>query len=499
MTLEPQLRRLADTAPGRPVLLGRDEEICAVELLARVQELALYLRSRNVNRVGLLCDNGIDWIVADLACQFEGICVVPVPTFFSDAQLHHVVESVGFEVLLHDSAQASRIAALASGRDSNRVPGTIGLRARHLDSLHSPSLPQYTAKITFTSGSTGAPKGVCLSTEQCLRVARSLAELIPVAQPRHLCVLPLATLLENVAGVYLPLILGGSVQVPALGDIGFAGSSGVDARRLLAALECAQPETLILVPQLLGLLDAGLADGWVAPESLQFIAVGGGRVAPELLARVRARGLPVYEGYGISECASVVSLNTPEADRPGSCGRILPHLKAEVQDGELTVKGNTFLGYLGQPTSWVATEVRTGDLVELDQDGFVSVHGRRKNVLISSYGRNICPEWVESELQAEGEIAQAVVFGDNRPYCVALLCPASAEVDDRSLQAALARVNSRLPDYAQVRGWHRLPEPLNARRGLLTSNGRPRRELIARTYGHQIDLLYPTIKESVAL
>ena len=106
---------------------------------------------------------------------------------------------------------------------------------------------------------------------------------------------------------------------------------------------------------------------------------------------------------------------------------------------------------------------------------------------------------VESELAGAGVFRQALVFGDARPYCTALLYPMDDQCSNAVIQDAIDRVNDRLPDYARVAAWARLPEPLSAARGLLTDNGRPRRNMIEGAYGHLIDTLYPETKEMKAL
>ncbi len=361
-------------------------------------------------------------------------------------------------------------------------------------------MPPDTAKLTFTSGSTGNPKGVCLSAAQCWQVAESLAGAVHVAAPRHLCVLPLSTLLENIGGVYMPMMSAGTSLVYPLEQLGMAGSSGVQTQRFLQAIAALQPNTMILVPQLLSLLDSALAAGWQAPASLAFVAVGGGRVAPAVVQRVRAAGLPVYEGYGLSECASVVSLNTAAHDRPGTSGRVLPHITVNVERGELVVRGNSFLGYLNEPQSWGNERIHTGDLGSLTEDGFVTVNGRSKNVLVSSFGRNISPEWVESELLATGAFAQVIVLGDDRPFCSALVVPAAEAADDATLQLAIDAVNATLPDYARVGRWQRLPQAFSVAAGTLTDNGRLRRDRICRDYANDIEQLYlSTSQEPIAV
>jgi long-chain acyl-CoA synthetase len=299
-------------------------------------------------------------------------------------------------------------------------------------------------------------------------------------------------LLENIAGVYAPLLAGGEVIIPTLAEVGFTGSSYLNPQVLLGLLERQQPHSIILTPQLLQLLVSAAQAGWTPPASLVFVAVGGAKVPAALLNAARAAGIPAFEGYGLSECASVVSLNVAGHDRPGSSGRPLAHLRVEIDAGEIVVRGNAMLGYAGEPASWHQEGVRTGDLGYLDEDGYLIINGRSKNLLISSYGRNISPEWVESELMADPALADCVVFGDARPYCVALVSPRDPATSDASIQRVIDDSNARLPDYARVRQWHRLEQPLLLTGGLLTENGRPRRAAILAHFNAAIESLYAT-------
>lgn len=455
------------------------------ELRAQALQLAAHLQALRLRRVALHADNTAAWLIVDLACQHARLPCIPLPLFFAPDQRRHVLDSAGADALF--TAVPAQFAAGDWQQASCLLAGLLLLRRTV---SRPPALPEGTGKVTFTSGSTGTPKGVCLSTAHQLRQAQSLALAVGLQAPRHLCVLPLGVLLENIAGVYAPLLAGGCVLLRPLQQLGFNGSALARPPQLLALLRTLQPATLILIPQLLQVLVQAAAAGW-QPPPFRFIAVGGARVAPEMVQAARALGLPVYEGYGLSECASVVSLNTPQADRPGSCGRPLPQVQLERRDAELVVRGNLMLGYLGEPASWYPQTFATGDLGHLDAEGFVHIDGRRKNLLISSYGRNIAPEWVESELQATLLFRDAVLIGDARPWCSALLYPATPGIDDTRIQQAIDGINARLPDYARIRRWWRLPQPLALTPGLLTGNGRPRRDAIAATYQDQIARLYP--------
>jgi long-subunit acyl-CoA synthetase (AMP-forming) len=154
-------------------------------------------------------------------------------------------------------------------------------------------------------------------------------------------------------------------------------------------------------------------------------------------------------------------------------------------DGEIEVRGN-LAHYLGQPPcadAWLAT----GDLGHMDGDGFLYIDGRKKDVLITGFGRNVSPEWPETALTGTGLVAQAVVLGDGMPYLGALIVPARAGL-------SVAKANQELPDYAQVRRWA-VAAPFTSSNGQATANGRPRRQMIHQHYAQQIASLYDTTED----
>jgi long-chain acyl-CoA synthetase len=305
---------------------------------------------------------------------------------------------------------------------------------------------------------------------------------------RHLSLLPLATLLENIAGIYVPLLLGATTILPACAHSGMSYGA-VDMSRLLATISAAEPDSLVLVPELLRMLLHAASRGWRPPPTLKFVAVGGASVSIELLEQADRLGIPVFEGYGLSECASVVCLNTPASRRKGSVGKQLPHAGVRLDErGEICIRGAVMSGYVGGPA--VRDEVRSGDLGEMDEDGFLYVRGRLKNLFITSMGRNVAPEWVEREITCEDSIAHAFVAGEARPYAVALLQPSSPQLDATHLDAAVAAANARLPDYARVRRWACFPEAPSHASGLLTANGRLRRAAIQQRHAALIESLY---------
>jgi long-subunit acyl-CoA synthetase (AMP-forming) len=450
--------------------------------------IARALEARQIEVAALLADNGLNWIALDLGAQIAGTVLVPLPPYFTQEQIAHALADAGADALLADprlpAARRLDVCALEPLAVTDCELAWCRLPA------NAPAeMPAATAKISYTSGTTGKPKGVCLSQPGMDAVAESLRRAVAGLELRtHLCVLPLATLLENIAGVYAPLQHGGEIIAPSARETGLLGAARFDAAVLLRCIDAYRPDSMILVPQLLAALVAELERGAPLPASLELIAVGGGRVAPGLLARADRLGLPVYEGYGLTECSSVVTLNTPEARRLGSVGKPLTHAAVTIDErGEIHVESSSLGGYVGGER--VPQRFATGDLGRFDADGFLYVSGRRKNLFITSFGRNVSPEWVESELCDEAPIAQAAVFGEARPWNVAVIVPSPTATRDK-LQAAVAAANCRLPDYARVESWLVAKEPFTPANRQLTTNGRNCRGAIAARYRCELDALY---------
>ncbi|MEJ2515325.1 MAG: AMP-binding protein [Gammaproteobacteria bacterium] len=477
------LDALSSVDADRPTLLGGGSgPVTAGGLLRRVDDLAASLAAPGAVAVAL--DNSPEWLAVDLALLGLGRPGVPVPLWFTPAQVGHLVSAAGLSAWIGRSPPS---VPHGRGRD---LGGGLGLWP--LVSANETLLPAGTAKVTFTSGTTGQPRGVCLSGASLEKIAASLADVGRAAGVRrHLCALPLPVLLENVAGAWAGMLAGAEVVVPPLAELGMKGGAEVDGARFARAVRAHRAESLILVPQLLAALVAALEAGAPMPGGLRFIAVGGARVPAGLLARARRLGLPVHEGYGLSECGSVVSLDAEGLPGAG-VGRPLPHARVSLApDGEILVDGELMLGYAGQPGR-VRRPWPTGDLGAIDDQGRLHVAGRKKNVFITSMGRNISPEWIEAELTAEPGVFQAAVFGEGLPGPVALL--SGPGLDEDRARAAVERVSSRLPDYARPRRWRIADEPFTPDNGCATANGRPRRPAIETRYR---DWLYGPSPEPV--
>ncbi|MFC1795907.1 AMP-binding protein [Pseudomonadota bacterium] len=474
------IRALSNTETPPGFTSSGNQFVSGVDLLERASIVADLLVAKDVACAGIRMDNGIDWICADLACMLAGIPVVPLPFFFTSSQTSHVILESGIDALFGTTLGAEQ-AFTGFVHEPASVPLLLGPAQSRL-------VPAGTAKLTFTSGTTSTPKGVCLSADHQWAVAESLASSTGFLNiQRHLCVLPLPILLENVAGVYAAVLSGASVCLPSLAETGLSGSSGFDPAKLLDAIRQYQPDSLILLPQMLKALVARLQMSGERLDGLSLVAVGGARTAPELIQSARALGIPAYEGYGLSECCSVVAFNLPGRDKPGSVGQPLPHQSVRISvSGEIEVRGEHAFSYLGKEmaeSEWLAT----GDLGEIDDDGFLFVRGRRKQVLITAFGRNVSPEWIESELLAETGIAQAMVVGDGWPGLGALIVT-DAGMKAEQLAGAVQRSNERLPDYARIAAF-RAVSPFSQARQQLTANGRIRREIVMAAHSADVQSL----------
>ncbi|HEY8941872.1 MAG TPA: AMP-binding protein [Cellvibrio sp.] len=481
----------AQQHPNEIALISDDLQLSYSDLVKKVDILANWLLEAGIGRAGLWGENSIEWIIADLAAWKARISLVPLPRFFSVNQLQHVIHQSDLACMLV-VGEMDLIVPI-----NERVPTSVpNIYCDHLQSMGHYQAIGRIRKITYTSGTTGVPKGVCLTNESLQNVTGALAERIyssadsSLQLNRHFTVLPLSTLLENIAGVYVPLLLGKAIVVLNGPSIGLLGSSELSVPTLLKRLHQYQANSLIALPQILMAFVEASVQGFPLPASLRFIALGGARTSIQLLNRAHALKIPVYEGYGLSECASVVSLNSPRANKLGSVGKPLGHVQVKIEQGEIKVRGNTFSGYLGQDSHSADDWLDTGDLGYMDEEGFLFITGRKKNLLISSFGRNISPEWVESELALCRSIRQCMVVGDAQPFCSAIVVPSSEQVTAKQIGQDITRTNQQLPDYAKIKKFIVTPEPFTSRNQLLTDNGRLRRSEIAAYYRGEIAAIY---------
>ncbi len=486
-------------SPGQNALISNEANIKTIitnqQLIDNITSIYSFFKTDGVQCIAIYMDNCAAWILCDLAAAKLGITLVPIPLFFTDSQVDHLVTSAGVEAIITQSF----ISDILKNNQSLNFEGVettlpleniIMLRVVAKEGTDKKVDLANTIKITYTSGSTGEPKGVCLSAQNIGAVCEGIkSSMSSMAATNHLCVLPLATLLENIAGVYVCLMHGGVIITEPLVSLGFMSNSKFDINKLLEKIELHQVGNLILLPQILTLLVHNFNET-VSKQcsNLQFIAVGGGKSSKAILQQANKLGLPVFEGYGLSECGSVVSLNLPEQQRIGSVGKPLPHVRVVIsEEGEIVIEGQSMLGYLGgldQPLD----RIYTGDLGYIDEDGYIFVSGRINNKIVSSFGRNISPEWVETSMSASAVISQIAVFGETRPSLSAVIVSLGNNIEE--IQKAIDECNQYLPDYAQIRQWISAEQPFTPNNNLLTNNGRLKRLNIEMVYQEKLADLY---------
>ena len=387
-------------------------------------------------KVGVVMHNGPEWVAADLALLDAGAVEVPVPLAFSAEQAAHLLQDV--DLCLVDAAGERRLAEWLSsagwGPTAHPKPLSVELDVL-LAQANLPAQriwtrePHEVCKIIHTSGTTSRPKGVMIRSEGLSHLLRSLRKRSGAGHyRRYLSLVPLSLLIEQVTAVYLTFLDGGTLvflppEQPLLGE------SGALASDMLGWLQQSRPTALTLPPALVqALLNACRARPDETPAQrcermfgrpqAPFMACGGAPVAPEVLAALSELGLPVYEGYGLSENSSVVAWNTPGHFKAGTVGQPLDHVTVRLSaDGELLVKSSSlFAGYANADPSSCEVDadgwLHTGDLAQIDDEGFVRILGRKKNLIITSNGRNVAPEWVESRYKSLSCVEQAVLFGD---------------------------------------------------------------------------------------
>lgn len=439
-----KIEQVALDTPNKIALFEGDNVISYIDLVNLIEEKVDYLTLNNVTSLALYNLTNLDWIITDLACLKLNILCIPIPNFFTKEQILNALEKSGVEFILKTD------------------------NLEQLDSKKSRNLKAQ--KITFTSGSTGNPKGVCLSVDNIEKVVESLDDrLNDSAIKVHSSLLPYSILLENIAGLYLSLYRGGCVDYSML--------KAINGEDIFNKLEESQADSVILVPELLKLLVGYMKKSNKKLPKLKFAAVGGAKVSNELLEQAKLLGLPVYQGYGLSENCSVVALNNATNNKIGSVGKVLPHVKYHIaSDGELFIDNPQFAGYTGQN---IKGSYATGDLAEIDKEGYLYITGRKKNIVITSMGRNVSPEWPESILLSNSKIAQALVFGDASKSLKALIVP-TTDVDVEEIKSM---VNEKLPEYAHLE--EIIIVENFAKNNLLTGNMRPKRDAILKFYNIQ--------------
>jgi len=421
-------------------------------------------------------------------------------------------------------------------------------------------VPESLATLIYTSGTTGAPKGVMLTHDNFISNMRAVTKVLPLNDSDlALSFLPLSHSFERLGGYYATLYLGGTI----------AYAESID--KVPENIQEVRPTVMCSVPRLyekmharvLNMVESGppmkkkifawslgvgsevskivsakkempaslrikqkIADKLVFAKlrermggRLRFFVSGGAPLAREIAEFFHAAGILILEGYGLTETTPVISANRPDSYKLGSVGQPLDNLEVKIApDGEILVKGPSIMkGYFKRPEDtrevlspdgWFAT----GDIGYLDQDNFLYITDRKKDIIVTAGGKNIAPQNIENLLKLNRYVEQVCVVGDKRKFLTALIVPSFPDVEDfasengipvedrrtlvrdprvlKLFQAAVDEVNAHLARYETVKKFEVLPVEFTQETGELTPTLKVKRKVVSAKYHEQIEQMY---------
>jgi len=377
----------------------------------------------------------------------------------------------------------------------------------------APVGPDDLATIRYTSGTTGPPKGVAFTHAQLRWMAETMASLIPwgirTRPNRYLSFLPMSHVVEGILATYSPYDLPAPVEVTFLEDF----------RRAPATLPAVRPTVFFSVPRvyqkvweglgrsrigaryqrmregpLRGLLRPVVRRAMLRRAGLDRCAqllAGSAPVDEELLRSFRELGVEIHVAYGLTE-APLVALNRLGRNRIGTVGELLPETQVRLaDDGELLVRGPQLMaGYVDEDEQpfrdgWLLT----GDLGQITRDGWLVIDGRKKDLLKTAYGKYLQPSKIEAMLRRIPGVSEAMVVGEGRPFCAALLWMEGVD-GATAVDAAVTEMNRLLSHPEQVKRWAVLPNDLSIEGGELTANLKLRRHEVKARFHGEIERLY---------
>lgn len=438
------------------------------DLGERSQNIAAALAASEVgpgDRVLLFGHNSPYWAAAFFAILARGAVIVPLNPRSTPEQLQLIAAGAEPKLLLRASHAVWPGPALpsllieAAAETPSAAVDMPGLHAT-TDDL---------AEIVYTSGTTGAPKGVMLTHGNLLAALQSLAEALPVyPEESVMSIVPLFHVYGQVGGMLYPLQRGCSVTYfPSL-----------SSREVLGTLARMPADYLVTVPEFLKTfmdrLEEKLAawPSWLRralrgrirrgiSPTLHTLVSGGAPLAPELESQWRALGFEVLQGYGLTETSPLIALNTRAAQRLGSVGKPLPGVAVKIAgDGEILVQGaNVMRGYYrDEPRTrqcFVDGWLKTDDGGKFDADGFLYVFGRKKYMILGPGGENVFPEDIESELNRCAGVRDSAVVG--LPYQSRTVIHAVLLLDGGDGETVVAEANRRLAPHQQIVSWSLWP------------------------------------------
>lgn len=464
------------------------------EIARDVQSVAVMLRAMGVQageRVAQVSENRYEWIVVDLALHQLGAVHVPIHVTLSGEQIAEQIAASGSRVVFvsREELLGRFSSKLTRGerifvhdeQDYGDAKPPLGTQPSPQPPVSSPQ-PDDLATILFTSGTTGRPRGVMLSQRNLAWNAAATSDTHGnTPDQTRINILPFSHIYARTCDLYTWVYRGSRLVLAE------------SRETLVRDCQLVHPTVLNGVPYVYERLAervraSGVPLATVLGGKMKQLTCGGAAIAPEVEAWYESQGLPLLPGYGLTESSPVISVSTPAARKAGTVGKPLAGLNVKIAaDGEVLVRGpNVMLGYWqdGAATAEAIQDgwLHTGDLGEVDGDGFLTIRGRKKELIVLSTGKNVSPTRIESLLTASPLIEQAAVFGDGLPGLVALVAPAAGDVTSEQIAA---EIESRLAAAAREEQVHRfalLARPFSIERGELTPKLSLCREVIARNF-----------------
>jgi long-subunit acyl-CoA synthetase (AMP-forming) len=486
----------------------------------RVRTAAAGLHGVGVRRgdtVALWLVNRPEFHVADTAAMQLGAAPFSVYSTYTVEQAEHVIGDAGSHVLITEPAYLERALAvrergrtalelivLVEGTHTNALTWdellAVGTDGFDLGAVAAAVSPGDLATIIYTSGTTGAPKGVELTHRNLVAQCAALGQSFGLA-PRLSAIswLPMAHIAERLCTHYIPMHMGWSVTCLD------------DPRAIAGLLREVRPQFFFSPPRLWEKLRAATItqpDGATMLAALGLdqvlVALTGAAPCPaEIIEYWNDRGLPVYEVYGMSETTGVATVNSPDGARIGTVGRALPGVEVVLSDvGEVLMRGPVVMrGYRNRPeeTAQALDDdgwMHSGDVGAFDDDGYLRIVDRIKELIISAAGKNMSPTNIEAAIKSAGSVIGSVcAIGDARPYNVALVTldpEVSATLVDPEAEVAtqIERANEKLARVEQIKRFAVLPRDWTPGGDELTPTMKLKRTPIATKYAAEIEALY---------
>ncbi len=524
---------------------GHYQAITWHELARDVRRTAVALTSLGVrpgDRVIQLSENRYEWIVADLAIQLAQAVHVPVHAPLTGPQVvYQIIDSGANVVLLSTPEQAKKLADCGeslpdavryvsfdpckmkiAGQPAQLLADlTYAAAEEAANDIEQQALnaltPDSLATILYTSGTTGEPKGVMLSQRNLTSNSVGTTQAFTQGpSDLRLSFLPYSHIFARTCDIYMWIVTGAQLALAESRDT------------VLADCAAIRPTVLNGVPYFFDkvyryLADQGRAD---KPGSLQelfggrmrFCCSGGAPLPDHVFDFFHQQGVPILQGYGLTETSPVITASTPTRNKRGCVGPAIPDVKVKfADDGEILTRGpHVMIGYWKNEaaTDEVLKDgwLHTGDLGEMDDEGFLRITGRKKELIVTSGGKNVAPTYIESLLTQDPLILQAMVIGDGRKYLTALIVPdpenlkaeiiarkirvtsrAAAPTHPRVLTLYEDRIRERLSvvsNYEQVKKFTLLDRGFTIESGELTPKLSLRRNVIAANLREQIEAMY---------